>query len=136
MRVAIFEDDKGRCNIVSPSASSVREGIDLDLLFSEASKGKEYTVVETHELPDKYFRDAWKKHNKIIKIDMHKARQIHMDNIRIKRNIKLAELDVETLKGNDVEEQKQILRDIPANFDLTIAKTPTDLKKLMPENII
>ena len=33
----------------------------------------------------------------------------------------LKELDIETLKGNDVQDRKQTLRDIPKNFDLSKA---------------
>jgi len=38
-------------------------------------------------------------------------------------------LDVETLKGNDVQAAKQVLRDIPKNFSLDGATTPEELKK-------
>ena len=58
-----------------------------------------------------------------------------MDEIRKVRNKKLEELDVETLRGVDVQEKKQKLRDIPSTFDLTKAATPKDLKALWPNEL-
>lgn len=82
---------------------------------------------------DRYFRDAWVSGEKPIDIDMAKAQSVHMEHIRKARNQKLQELDVETLKGIDVQAEKQVLRDIPQTFDLTVATTPEELKNLWPE---
>jgi len=86
---------------------------------------------------DYYFRDAW-AHNftdKKIEVDMPKAQEIHMTRIREARDRALEILDIETMKGNDVQAQKQALRDIPQNFDLKGAKTPEELKALWPEEL-
>lgn len=83
-------------------------------------------------LPDRTFRDAW-GHD--LKVDMPRARAIHMDKIRIARDEKLVGLDIETLRGNDVQVAKQKLRDIPQSFDLSVAKTPDSLKLLWPEEL-
>jgi hypothetical protein len=93
--------------------------------------------IEDTDFPDTYFRDAWKQNpsSKKIEIDMKTAREIHMNKIRVERDKALQKLDVETMKGNDVQSEKQILRDIPNNFDLTGAKTPEKLKNLWPKEL-
>ena len=87
-------------------------------------------VVEDAEIPaDRYFRNAW---GNDLKVDMPKARNIHMGRIRSVRNQELAKLDIETMKGRDVQVEKQKLRDIPQTFSLTGATTPDALKALWP----
>lgn len=70
-----------------------------------------------------------------VKVNMNKARDIHMGRIRGARDIKLAKLDIEQLKGEDVAEEKQTLRDLPNTFDLTSASTPEELKALWPNKL-
>jgi len=62
------------------------------------------------------------------KIDMNKARVIHMDRIRAVRNAELAAKDItfmRAVESGDTDAQatigmeKQVLRDIPQTFDLT-----------------
>lgn len=90
--------------------------------------------VNIEDLPkDRYFRNAW-DHD--LNINMDKAREIQMEYIRRARDEKLEILDVETLKGIDVQAEKQVLRDLPQTFDLSIAKTPEELKELWPEELM
>lgn len=84
---------------------------------------------------DRTFRDAWCKAGGGIGVSMNKARQVHMGRIREVRDRELAKLDVEQLKGRDVQAQKQKLRDIPQTFDLTTAATPDELKALWPTEL-
>lgn len=81
---------------------------------------------------DRTFRNAWKED---LTVDMVKARTIHMDRIRVVRDKELEKLDIETLKGKDVQAQKQKLRDIPQTFDLSVATTPNELKALWPTEL-
>lgn len=86
---------------------------------------------------DKYFRKAWVYDSGKVSIDIPKARAVHLENIRLIRNKKLAELDVEFIRGNDVENQKQILRDMPQTIaaDLAKAKTPDKIKAVWPQGL-
>ena len=68
-------------------------------------------------------------------IDMAKAREIHRTNIRIAREPKLAELDIEFQKALEnssdtasIVSKKQALRDAPANSAIDAAKTEAELK--------
>ena len=76
---------------------------------------------------------------------MDKARKIHLDVIRVKRNEHLAALDIPFIvaleKGDqaliaDISKTKQMLRDIPQTLDLvTNVKTPEDLQNIWPSNL-
>ena len=75
-----------------------------------------------------------------IVVNMPKARNIHMNQIRIMRNIELEKKDVDMLRalesGNTgaqatISTEKQTLRDIPATFDLT-TDTTEELKIKYP----
>lgn len=101
-----------------------------------------FRVADSADLPggtasgryDKYFFAAFTDDNegRTVSIDMPRARGVHMEQIRARRNLLLVELDIEQFKGNDVTAVKQALRDLPTTFDLTGAKTPAALKKLWP----
>ena len=68
-------------------------------------------------------------------IDMAKAREIHKTNIRLAREPKLAELDIEFQKAletgastTDIVSKKQALRDAPADSGITSAADTDALK--------
>ena len=76
-------------------------------------------------------------------IDMAKAREIHKTNIRIAREPKLAELDIEFQKAQetgatttDIVAKKQALRDAPAATGISTALTETDLKAQWDTSIL
>lgn len=140
----IYTGDTGILVIVAPSPKATIDGkkTSRSMTIEEIAEGSnipqgiEYEVIETNKiLSDCTFRAAWEKgtSDKPIKINMDKARNIHMRRIRDARDKELARLDIEQLKGNDVAAQKQILRDLPDTFDLTVAMTPDELKVLWPE---
>ena len=106
----------------------------IDHVYSRSIPQDAKEIFETTSFPnDKYFRDAWTIKNKQIDVDMPKARIIHMDRIRKDRDKKLKELDIDTLRGKDVQSHKQYLRDIPQTLDLTQANTPEELKSTLPK---
>ena len=116
----------------------IKDGVDIDEEVKKvpglSDKVESWNEIDESSVPkDRYFRNAW-THD--LSIDMDKAKSIHMDVIREKRDEKLKELDIETLKGNDVQEEKQALRDLPQTFDLSKADTPEKLKKLWPKELI
>ena len=68
-------------------------------------------------------------------IDMAKARKIHKDNIRVAREPKFAELDIEFTKAletgastTDIVAKKQALRDAPADSAIDAATDVDGLK--------
>ena len=79
------------------------------------------------------------------KVNIAKARVVQMDRIRIMRDKELAKKDIDMLKAiesgdssaqSTVATDKQTLRDIPANFDLTTGvDTPVQLKAKWPDGL-
>lgn len=78
------------------------------------------------------------------KVNIAKARNIHMDHIRKSRNAELVKLDVPSLRAQEtgdateqakIATEKQKLRDIPQTFDLSSKSTPKALKDTWPEEL-
>ena len=71
----------------------------------------------------------------IIKTDIAKAKEIHKANIRLVRESKLAELDIEFQRALETSAdtsaiiaKKQALRDAPADSAIDAATTESELK--------
>ena len=71
----------------------------------------------------------------IIKTDIAKAKEIHKANIRLVREPKLAELDIEFQRALETSSdtsaiiaKKQALRDAPADSAIDAATTESELK--------
>lgn len=82
---------------------------------------KEY-VKDVNVPSDRQYRDAWTLNGNSVQVDPIKAKDIHLERVRHARDKKLEELDKDHLrylsdpaKLKDVEEKKQILRDLPKN---------------------
>ena len=76
-------------------------------------------------------------------VDMAKAREIHKTNIRIAREPKLAELDIEFQKAletgastTDIVAKKQALRDAPADSGIAAASDTDALKAQWKTDIL
>jgi len=76
-------------------------------------------------------------------IDMAKAKEIHKNKIRIARNPKLVELDIEFQKALEtsagittIVANKQALRDAPAAAGITTAANATELKAQWDTSIL
>ena len=79
------------------------------------------------------------------KINMVKARVVHMDKIRVVRDAELVKKDLTSLRAVEdadtdaqatIKAEKQTLRDIPATFDLTTdVDTPEKLKAKWPTEL-
>jgi hypothetical protein len=99
---------------------------------------------ETVEEPqDRSFRDAWEDNGK-LEINIVKARPIHMNYLRRLRAVKLPTLDQAYLRADEagnatlkqqIAQLKQKLRDIPQTYDLSTAKTPEELKAMIPTEL-
>ena len=80
-----------------------------------------------------------------VNVNMTKARVIHMDAIRTERNKELAAKDItfmRAVEAGDTDAQstigteKQVLRDLPATFDITTdVDTPEKLKAKWPTEL-
>ena len=99
----------------------------------------------TDFLAERTFRNGWSIDGSAVVVDMAKARVIHMDAIRKVRNKELAAKDItfmRAVEAGDTDAQstigteKQVLRDIPATFDITTdVDTPEKLKGKWPTEL-
>lgn len=106
--------------------------------------GLPFRRIEDDEIPaDRAFRNAWTIGDSgPLDIDMEKAVEIHKDALRKVRAPLLQALDIEMMKawatgdteaGQEVEAKKQALRDVTADPRIAAAKTPEELKAVVPE---
>jgi hypothetical protein len=75
---------------------------------------------------------------------MDKARILHMERIRQARKSEFTRLDAEWMRAtgqkdaslaDQIEAERQALRDMPQTVDLSKAKTPSALQKLWPKEL-
>ena len=114
------------------------DGVDLDTAIGKWQQVHPNMYLSHREMPDdviptdRTFRDAWADTTPevCIDIDMAKARDIHLERIRIKRNAELSKLDIQATKAQDIGDavtltqiraRKQELRDLPATLAPTLA---------------
>ena len=80
----------------------------------------------------------------MIGINLEKAKDVWRDKIRIARNEKFKELDIEFMRAvetadtdtqTSVAAQKQALRDAPADSAIADATTPNELKNIQPAGL-
>ncbi|MFN0043575.1 MAG: hypothetical protein ACKVSF_10245 [Alphaproteobacteria bacterium] len=100
----------------------------------DVPNGADYKITNLEDLPpDRYFRNAWVPDAETgAKVDMERAREVHKNVMRAARKPRLAELDVEQLRGVVVEAEKQALRDVTADPAIVSALTPEALKAVWP----
>ena len=101
--------------------------------------------ADTTDLPNRVFRNAWKQEVEgKPEVDMPKARDLHMDKIRVVRNEELQKEDINFQKALEADDasvkaavatKKQTLRDLPATFDLSGAGTADELDALWPSEL-
>ena len=103
------------------------------------------TIVEDGDLPGRKFRNAWKQDAEgKPQVDMPKARDLHMDRIRVIRNEELQKEDINFQRAIEADDasaktsvatKKQTLRNLPATFDLNRANTDDELDALWPSEL-
>lgn len=155
VKVAVKTDDGGvvvmsivtndGVNVVhEPTTEYINEQVARSSQHGWPGNPLSWRIIEDSELPDRYFREAWEDTGK-LSINMDKARAIQMNHIRDLRNAALVPLDMEYMRADErgdvrrkqeIAEQKQVLRDLPETFDLSVAKTPEELKNLWPKELL
>ena len=89
----------------------------------DVPSGLSYHIIEDSEIPkNTFFERAWKIVDGKIEMDITKAKEVHRQNIRNARQIKLAELDIEFQRALEtsadtsaIVAKKKALRDAPAD---------------------
>lgn len=126
----IYTRPDGSVSIVSPAP-----GVSIEQAKARLpANATNVQVVEASAIPaDRYFRNAWKAGAGCVEHDIGKCREVHREKLRAARAPKLAALDVEQLRGRDVEAQKQALRDATNDPRIEAAQSPEELKAVWPD---
>ena len=138
----VYTDDDGMLIIVCP-ADKTDKTLDQIKASNCPTTNTIYTVQPSDCPTDRSFRDAWSYDGTNFGINITKAKEIHKKNIRLAREKKLAELDVEFQRALETSSdttaivaKKQVLRDYPAQAGISTAVTDTDLKNNWDTNIL
>ena len=148
-KVMIFERADGGASVVhlTPKHLAKHGGDEVAALNAIKSKvipgdAISSEIVNDTVLPNRTFREAWKKGAGTMTVDMPEARVIHMGRIRAVRDDKLLDEDKNWNKAVDqaardvVEAVRQTLRDIPntsqTKTDVDNASTPAALDAIWP----
>lgn len=140
-----------KCTDGSVAVMTLVDGADLSeslRKWGDVNPGKylSHRDMPDEAIPtDRTFREAWADTTPelVIDVDMPKARSIHLNRIREKRNAELSRLDIESIKAQDINDnatlqtiraRKQELRDLPTTItpQINAALTPDDLKLVQP----
>ena len=138
----VYTDDDGMLIIVC-TADKTNKTLDEIKTQNCPTTNTIYTVQPSDCPTDRSFRDAWSYDGTNFGINITKAKEIHKKNIRLAREKKLAELDVEFQRALEtsadttaIVAKKQVLRDYPAQAGISTAVTDTDLKNNWDASIL
>lgn len=135
------EDTDQRTKLTECCGNEFRYGV-FPKPNREGVRNKQGDVMMTQDARD----GAWEMDTDgTPRVNMTKARIVHMDKIREVRNKELAAKDIPFMRAveagdssaqSTISTAKQVLRDIPATFDITIGvDTPAKLKARWPTEL-
>ncbi len=120
-KVAVAELNGGLA-ILTPSPRELAAGKTIEeIATKDFPAGTQFKVVNKSDLPN-VFRGAWKLQGNKVEIDLDKAKDVRLQELRLERNEALKELDLpftvalEQADAGRVRKlglKKQILRDLP-----------------------
>jgi len=103
---------------------------DVNDAIKDVPVGVEYKIVESVDIDNDYF-NAYEFDAELgSKLNIEKAKAIHLDKFRSARAPKLAKLDIDFMKAveaNDEEKKAEIIAAKQALRDVTLTPLPDDL---------
>ncbi len=103
---------------------------DVNDAIKDVPEGVEYKIVESVDIDNDYFNAYEFDAETGAKVNIEKAKAIHLDKFRAARAPKLAKLDVEYMKAveaNDDAKKAAVAADKQALRDVTLTPLPDDL---------
>jgi hypothetical protein len=138
----------GRAYVTAITVGGLTEDEAIQVAFDRFGPRGESArhIVEDTEWPTgahpwRQFRDAWEWNTAAVAVNMPLARPIHMNRIRVVRNVELVKesgsqyrqpAEIEALFTAGRQRLLQTLRDIPQTFDLSVYTTPEELSAAWP----
>lgn len=149
MRLILFTRPDGGVTVRRPVRNTVGESLKTDAEIESRAWQKlpadaiDPRWVSESAIPfDRTFRNAWKANGADIVVDMPKARDLLRNKLRELRKPKLEVLDAAYMQADErgdlaekqrIAAQKQSLRDVTADPMIEAARTPEELRSLIPE---
>jgi hypothetical protein len=118
-----YPQPNGQVAVVIPTG-------DVNDAIKDVPAGVEYKIVESVDIDNDYF-NAYEFDSELgAKVNIEKAKAIHLDKFRSARAPKLAKLDIDFMKAvevNDEEKKAEIIAAKQALRDVTLTPLPDDL---------
>jgi hypothetical protein len=118
-----YPQPNGQVAVVIPTG-------DVNDAIKDVPEGVEYKIVESVEIDNDYF-NAYEFDAELgAKVNIEKAKAIHLDKFRAARAPKLAKLDIDFMKAvevNDEVKKAEIIATKQALRDVTLIPLPDDL---------
>jgi hypothetical protein len=118
-----YPQPNGQVAVVIPTG-------DVNDAIKDVPAGVEYKIVESVDIDSDYF-NAYEFDAELgSKVNIQKAKAIHLDKFRLARAPKLAKLDIDFMKAveaNDEEKKAEIIAAKQTLRDVTLTLLPDDL---------
>ena len=130
-----YPQPNGQVAVVIPTG-------DVNDAIKDVPEGVEYKIVESVDIDNDYFNAYEFDAESGAKVNIEKAKAIHLDKFRSARAPKLDKLDIEFMKAvevNDEAKKSAIIADKIALRDVTLTPLPDDLdciKSTWPDILI
>lgn len=138
-KVICFKRSDGGCTIRVPIADARSpDESEADFLDRVARKPlRKHTavssrVVDTQDLPDREFRDAWEDDGSDIKVNLTKAKAVQRDRIQTAKMNKAFELLIREAAGENVASEKASLNAIDPDAITSAPRSVNALKAAWP----
>jgi hypothetical protein len=118
-----YPQPNGQVAIVIPTG-------DVNDAIKDVPEGVEYKIVDSLDIDNDYFNAYEFDAETGVKVNIEKAKAIHLDKFRAARAPKLAKLDVEYMKAveaNDEAKKSAVAADKQALRDVTLTTLPEDI---------
>ena len=132
MSLITYPQPNGQVAVVIPAG-------DVNNAIKDVPTGVEYKIVDLVDIDNDYF-NAYEFDAELgAKVNIDKAKAIHLDKFRVARTPKLAKLDIDFMKAveaNDEVKKAEIIAAKQALRDVTLTLLPNDLagiKAIWPE---
>lgn len=135
MKIAVFENESGGVSLLIPAPGKSLSAV----VHKNLPKGQKFTVANTKDLPDRTFRDAWKKEGRKITVDVNKAKDLTHTLRRMKREIEFKPHDEIIMKqipgkdSKDVETEREKIRQKywVIQDEIDACNSPDELKEII-----
>ena len=118
-----YPQPNGQVAVVIPTG-------DVNDAIKDVPEGVEYKIVESVDIDNEYFNAYEFDAETSAKVNIDKAKAIHLDKFRAARSPKLQKLDIEFMKAveaNDDAKKSAIIAGKIALRDVTLTPLPDDL---------